>query len=526
MDPDSATTPDRSAPLAGTLTVGGGRPAAPVTLEILHRIEAGALFELDSALNTGRLDDLKPLPRMALALLQFDFATVQALLPRLPDADVRQAVAAAALFQDDPGPAPDLDPDATTDPDPEVEDTARTYVQAMAAMFDDSAAAILSHGPAPEWVSPLHRYIYLRLQIYLRPVTDPDMNHLFPTDTLSEGEIFCLLLYHLEHGRQGFVDIALGRLNATHRKSGHVFYLLSRSALQTNAIDAAKAWMLNAQACQGLDERLDEQLYALFGPAAAGPALPADRDVGLRALRGVAHRGAYAVRRGSLRTVPRPDSPHGAPCFRHADADLAEDVAVMRAAFEAAPSPWTGDPETDPKARFLGIEKRFVAVAPPKSTADLALAASALTSWSVVWFDCWAAIMANIGKLESDGAAPDLAFIEANAQFIRSAWQQMERDRLTVPEGHAVVHMVTDARSVGALRVLWPAARFVLCIPGADVMESVTAGGVQADWFERVLHWRDPRHLARALAVMGVPRARRRETLETAHHLRHLFYPV
>jgi len=514
------------------------------SLHVLRQIEAGALFELDSTLNAGALDDLPLIVHVALALFQLDFKTVQALAPKLDDPGVRRALS-AAIF---------LDPDTTTEAEPPPEEPPepmaldglesaaepppespnapyiRRFVLGLIDLFDTSSGDILS-GRWPEvWQSSLHRYVHLRLWIYIMPEIDETLGRHIPGHALTEGEVFCLLRYQIALGGQARAKSVLAYLMDRYRMSGHLFFLQYLHHLENNATTTAKAWLLNARACRGIDERLDERVFTLFGVT------PTDDDSeperGLRALRAVGHRGAFAVRRGNLRHLPRPDSPQGTSCLAYADADLEADIEDLRAAMATAPSPWaipptpvTADPLT------LGAEKRFVFIAPARSAADIGLAVSAMTTTPIIWRDCWSELMVNARKLEPESGEPDLGFpdldfVERHATFLRLMWTRLERKQLSVTFGRVVVHVIVDPRIGGMLRLLWPAARFTLCVPRADVIDALRGGAVNPAWFDHVLEWRQPRHVARLFWEFGIPRASRKTLGRSGHHLRHLFYPV
>jgi len=497
--------------------------------KVIQLIRNGALFALDSALNMGGLDSLPVLPRVALALYQFDFATVHRLLPDVPDADIRSAIAGVIFFTSTDDPSDDtLPPSVELSSNAAAHADARALVAELLSHFEESTADVLSNQVPTEWKSALHRYIYLRLQIYFRPTVGSLLENIFPTDSLTDGELFCLVLYHIECGRHNFVKVVLDRMNYKHRMSGHLFYLLYRANLENNLTTATKGWLLNARTCKGIDERLDERVFSLFGIM---PDAPINRDIGLRALREVGHSDAFAVRRGQLRHLPRPDSPHGESCLAYADQDLARDIAAMREALTETPLPKIDDVPPDEKTTSHGYNKRFLFVAPPKSKSDIGLAASALTKFAVVWFDCWSEIMANVEKLGTeaspDGTATlDMAYIRDNVAFFRSTWQKLEEDRLGLPPNRAEVHIVTNLHSLSALKLLWPGAKYSLCLPNEAAAEVVSAAGLRLDEFDHVLFWRRPAHVARILATLGVPRRRRRAVALDGQHLRALLYPV
>ncbi|WP_299438332.1 hypothetical protein [uncultured Rhodospira sp.] len=481
-------------------------------------IEAGALFQIDSLLNAGTMAPLPVLDRLAVALFQFDFKAVQALRPDVTDPGVQRALDAVVLFQ----PPPDTPEEET----PTEGDASVALVMAMLTLLEDSLADILRNQVPEQWNSSLHRYIFIRLLVYTRPRLGTALDTLFSSEDLTEGDTFCLLLYHIENGHEHFVDRMLRVLMNRHRDSGHIFYLMYRQALAVNAPTTAKAWLLNAWSCSGVDERLAERVFCLFG---IDDANTTSADVGLRALREVGDRSAFAVRREDLRATPRPDSPFGAPCFAFADIDLANDVAhichqlahdpVTRSGGAALQSDQAGE-------EMHGREKRFVIVAPPKRVEDIGLAVSAVSTAPIVWFDCLGTILDNAAKLDATVSASDPSTLARHASVLRGAWDRLVQARAGVQPGRPVFHLVADPQSLEAIRALWPAAGYVLCVPTPDVVNDLAAAGLPVDGVDRVLCWRRPSGMIRILALLGVHRQNRRRLMQTGHYLRHLLYPV
>ncbi|KAA5603830.1 hypothetical protein F1188_18810 [Roseospira marina] len=499
-------------------------PRADRALNVLRQIDAVALFDLDSALNSAALDNLPPVVALAVALFQFDFRTVQTLLPRVPDPDIQRGVVAAILLDPDTEPDGEADAPASDDSGPSVTPAARHMVFTLLELFDTAAGDVLRGVWPDTWNSPLHRYIHLRMRLHMLPEIDDTFGRQIPKVSLTEGELYCLLRFQIARGDPGVAKIALSRLMGRHRLSGHLFYLHHLLHLGANNATAAKAWLLNAHACRGIDERLDERLYTLFG---VEPAAAPSPDRGLRALQAVGHRGAFAVRRGDLRHHSRPDSPDGGPCLAYADEDLRSDIEDLRSALVAAPSPWPVPRiAVTPETRLIGLDKRFLFIAPAKSAVDVGLAASAQTTAPILWVDCWSEIMTNAHKLEPDTDTLDAAFVKRHISFLRSMWSRLEQTQLGVSVGRVVIHVIPDTRIAGVLRLLWPAARFTLCVPHAGVVDALAAGAVDPAWFDRVLQWRTPRHVPRLLWELGLPPKARADAVRNGRHLRHLFYPV
>lgn len=486
--------------------------------QVRSLIEAGALFQIDSLLNAGAMEPLPVLDRLAVALFQFDFKTAQALRPEVTDPVIQRALDAVILFQ----------PPADT---PEGEtlaegDASAVLVMTLLSLLEESLADILRNQVPEQWHSSLHRYVFIRLLVYIRPRLGTVLDTLFSSEDLSEIESFCLLLYHIENGHEHFVDRMLRVLMTRHRDSGHLFYLMYRQALAVNAPTTAKAWLMNAWSCSGVDERLAERVFCLFGIDDANRSCA---DVGLRTLREVGDRSAFAVRRENLRATPRPDSPFGAPCFEFADVDLANDVAHMcdQLAHESvtpSSSAAAQADQTDDQAH--GKEKRFVFICPPKRVEDIGLAVSSVSTAPIVWFDCLGTVLDNASKLDATVSATDPSTLSRHASFLRGAWDRLVQARVGVLPGLPVFHLIADPHSLEAIRTLWPAAGYVMCVPTPDVVEDLAAAGLPVDGIDRVLNWRRPSGLVRIMALLGVPRRERRRLMQTGHHLRHLLYPV
>jgi len=487
--------------------------------QVRSLIEAGALFQIDSLLNAGAMEPLPVLDRLAVALFQFDFSTAQALRPDVTDPVVRRALDAVILFQ----PPPDT-PEGETPPD--GDDASAALVMTLLSLLEESLASILRNQLPDQWNSTLHRYVFIRLLVYTRPRLGAALDTLFSSEDLTEGDTFCLLLYHIENGHEHFVDRMLRVLMNRHRDSGHLFYLMYRQALTVNAPTTAKVWLLNAWSCSGVDERLAERVFCLFGLDDANTSCA---DIGLRALREVGDRSAFAVRRENLRATPRPDSPFGAPCFEFTDIDMASDVAHMCESLGHDSVPRSGGlalPPDQGDGESHGKEKRFVFVAPPKRVEDIGLAASSLSTDSIVWFDCLGTVLDNATKLDATINASDPSTLARHAPVLRGAWDRLVQARMGIQPGHPVYHLVADPQSLEAIRTLWPAAAYVMCVPTPDVVEDLAAAGLPVDGIDRVLNWRRPSGLVRIMALLGIPRQERRRLIQTGHHLRHLLYPV
>jgi hypothetical protein len=498
---------------------------------IARMIQTGSVFMLDHALNNGDLDHLSCHARLAVALFLFDFKTAANLLPQVRDPEIVQAMRQIMLFEREPEQEPDAaahvgagDPAAAPSNISDESDETRDLILLLLHTLGDSLADILSGQTPTHWQSTLHRYIYMRLYLYMFPHIGATFDNLFSEKELSQGDMYCLVLYHIEKGSDKYCNSVASALHQTFRRCSHIYYLFYRINLASNRVHAAKAWLLNAWVTEGVDERLDERLFGLFGMRTDTPA--EHGDVGLRGLQDVGHPQAFAVRRSNLRLGHRPDSPRGTDCLSFADEDLNADVRTMIEEIKAAPSPWLEDIPASLKPSPAGARKRFLVFAPPKNTIDIALAASARTLEPIVGYDCLAEILRNAGKLEPDGGPPDLAMLHRHLDFLRGAWNQLEDSRMKLPMTRTVIHILNRPTVGGAVRMLWPNAVTALCVPSVSVAEDLFEAGVPRHQFDQVLAWRRPDHLVRILALMGIRRPKRRAVLEDGTHLRHLLYPT
>lgn len=513
-DPAPVTTPDDGAGFEADDEAGrlqGVRDA----------VRAGALFQLDSDLANGLLDELPVLDRMAVALLQFDFATILGLLPDIPDEGVQAAVAAAMLLPPEDGPPP---PEPGAALDPETQD-GHALVLLLASYIETSLPRVLNQELPAAFSDDLHRYVYCRLLMHIHPSVAGAPETLFVTVDMSEAQMFCATAYFIQRGQHRYAELTLNPLHRRYRASGHLFYLHHRLYESRNVVALAKAWLLNAWTCPGIDERLAERVHCLFG---IGEVPDRNPDRGLRALQGAGQATAFVLRRGGASLGPRPDSPLGTGCLDHAAEDLDQDIQDILNALRAAPLRW--DPAgmaAPPDRAGPGGDKVILVVTPPKAPVDLGLALSAASDAMPFWVDILGRLVANLPKLEPARTdPPDLAMLHRHADFLRAAWMQTETANPGLNEETVRVHVIVDPRDVPAIRVLWPGARYILCVPDHGVARDLAAAGLPLDAFTEIRAWRRLSDLVRVLAACGVPRTRRRALLGEGDRWRRLFYPA
>ena len=499
----------------------------PLASGVVGAIEAGSLIALDGALAEGALDRLPALERLALALFQFDFVSVQDGLSDVSDPQVRAAVAAAVLLADEEpdGAADGLAADGLA-ADGSGSAEARAMVLRLAALVQDCLADVLNRTIPESFADPLHRYVFCRLLIHVHPSVAGAPSHVFITSDMSEAQMVCAVIQAIHKGELRYAELTIDALMSTRRFSAHLFYLRHCLALARNQVADAKAWLLNARSCPGVDERLAERVYCLFG---LGPAeVKAGADRGVRGLRGAGHPGAYLVRRGDLRLGRRPDSPLGAACLVDADADLGADIEAMLAAVREQPAPWGRiGPETVMAEQEVGGARTFLFTLPPRGSEDIGLVLSTMIDRTPVWTDFLGRLMDNLAKLEQAGSGfPTLDRIAEHGPFLRAAWSNMERVSLRMSTQGRGLYVSADPRELPVLRVLWPKATFLVCVPDPGVVKALQAIDPDLVRFDRVFVWRRPAHLARLLARCGAGREQRGAALRDGAHWRHLFYPT
>jgi hypothetical protein len=523
MEPPQQPSNTRAGQTAG----GRGSPTAPEmeAPSIVEAIRAGALCKLDSALSQGLLDTAPLLDRLALALFQFDFVSARACLDALKDdeADLRQAVQAALLL-DDEQPAGSAPPPADVSAPPS--DGARDLVLTLAGYLEQGLGDVLGRR-IPEGLDepshdPLHRYVFCRLLIHIHPdvASAPREVFLGGGGTVSEAQAYCAAIHALHEGRVEITENAISNGFKRYRGSGHLFYLKHLLALSRNRVDEAKAWLLNAWTCPGIDERLTERVHALFALDVDCP----DVDHGLRAMKHVGHSGSFAVRRGNIGLSARPDSPHArSACLAFSNEDLVVDCEQALETFRQMPVTWQPGPECGaPETNWGGSDKVFLCVVPGKSALDIGLVLSAQSMRVPFWTDL-------LGRLVLDarrGDRPTLSDLVLQAASLRVQWDAMEKDYARRQSLGPAIILQTDPRDLPALRILWPNARFVLCVPDDAVAHALADINRDLAGFDTTLVWRRTRDVVRLLSLCGVQRARRASLVRNADHWRATFYPL
>lgn len=512
---ESAADPDTETALAvdGSGAPIGERPP------IIGAIRKGALFMIDAALSSGRLEGLPLLDRLATALFQFDFLTARACLEALDESDVevRDATRRALLLQGDepasPGPPP---ADIAAQPS----DGARDLVLTLAEFIEQGLVDVLNRRHPDGLDDPLRQYVFCRLMIHIHPDVASAPRDLFtPKATLSEGQIYCMVVHSIHSGHGHEAEVAVNGAYDIYRGSAHLFFLKHLLAVSRNAVDEAKAWLLNAWTAPGIDERLTERVHALFALDVDCP----DADYGLRAMKHVGHAESFAVRRGSMTLSARPDSPHArAACLAHADQDLIADCERALQAFRERPTTWQpGHDHGRPENTWSGSDKVFLCLVPAKSGVDLGLALSAHTLRVPIWADLLGTLV-----IDQNGRRPTLSDLMRDAALIRTRWIGLETNGARRNVHGNVINLLNDPRDLPAMRILWPGARFILCVPDQGVVSALAEIDPALIAFDQTLVWRRLRDMARLMAACGIPGARRKALARGADHWRGTFYPL